>query len=35
MLKSEYESKLKKLETKWVEIQNISIEEMPDQEDIE
>jgi hypothetical protein len=35
MSKNEYELKKKKLQDKWKVIQNMQIEEMPDDEDIE
>ena len=35
MLKSEYDTKIHALQEKWSQIENCSIEEMPEKEDIE
>lgn len=35
MLKSEYEEKLKKLQEKWAEVENASLEDIPDKDEIE
>jgi hypothetical protein len=35
MLKSEYEEKMKKLRDKWHEVENASVDEVPDKDEIE
>ena len=35
MLKSEYEEKMKKLQDKWHEVENASVDEVPDKDEIE
>lgn len=35
MLKSEYEEKMKKLQDKWQEVENASVDDVPDKDEIE
>ena len=35
MLKSEYEENMKKLQDKWHEVENASVDEVPDKDEIE